>query len=137
MFDELRRRHLSVFSNPTTFWRGRRLTEVAPGQETNCIGSIDGVVAEGRDKPFVRLTGWAYVRSQKRPPSLIAVVDRDGTIIGLGYSTGNRPDVPRSFPDIGSADIAWQAVVDVTPPLTDYRVYAVTQTAAATTACRL
>jgi hypothetical protein len=135
VFSELRRRHLSTFSNPTTYWRGRLLDEVAPKRDTACIGSVDSVVAEGKDKPFVRLSGWAYIQSQKRPPTVIAIVDQANRITGLGYITGDRPDVHKILRDISGADIGWQAVVDVSPPLTGYSVYALTQTSRSVTAC--
>jgi predicted GH43/DUF377 family glycosyl hydrolase len=120
-------------------WIGKRLDEVAPIAEQNCLGFVDEVLSEDAGIPVTKVRGWAYLRGRQRPATVIGIVDKQShRILGLGAPSapGDRPDVTRAFPDIPQHHLGWQVVIESSTPLADYAVYALTDTEKGKAACR-
>jgi len=99
---ELRRRHLSVFSQPWAQWLHWPLSRfVSERNDAACLGSIDvarPVPAYGA--PAFRFEGWVSARDAGASPERIVVIDSRGRVIGFATAGRPRPDVPKAFPYI-------------------------------------
>ena len=55
----------------------------------------------------VKVQGWEWSRSEKKPPRQILLVDDAGIIVGLASSGIERPDVAK-LPEITDLRTGWQ-----------------------------
>lgn len=109
----LQEHHLSVFASERLKWLGDPLSAhykaVTPA---HCTGSFDDIepLAEG-ELPGFRVRGWAWDTRLKKIARSIVFTNKQGQIIGFGYTGFERPDVLAEIPEIGSAEAGWKGYI--------------------------
>jgi len=109
----MQEKHLSIFAAERWRWVGDPVAEhYRTMASDNCIGAIDGNPTTFADPelPGIRLGGWAWNPRSKRIAESIVVTDKQGRILGYGYTGFDKPDVRAAMPDVEPA-IGWIAYV--------------------------
>lgn len=85
---------LSIFALPEIQITATPLGQIAEQPSTtNCLGSLDGTEVVKGDDRFVRVRGWLFAPSLRRPPKLISIVDAQGKTAGYALTGQERADV--------------------------------------------
>jgi hypothetical protein len=107
--DLLKSHNLSSFSatGASPFKIGSAFPSERASGLNNCTGFVELVTAIGSQTYLVG--GWAWDEVARSSPPWIVLV-RHGTIIGLGKSGLDRPDVVAALPSVGKARVGWQGI---------------------------
>jgi hypothetical protein len=99
---ELQSKHLNVFSEPWARWLGEPLTRHVPRRDDrSCLGYLDHVRAvRGYFGPAFRVDGWAFSRAEHAAVTHVAIVDREGVVVGLALGGYPRSDVSPEYPEV-------------------------------------
>jgi hypothetical protein len=105
--------HLSIFAPERSRWLGDPIAahyRAVPSD--NCAGAIDSDVKAFADPelPGLRLRGWAWSPQSRRIAGSVVVTDKQGRILGFGYTGFDRPDVRAARLDVGPA-VGWIAYI--------------------------
>ena len=109
----LESKHLSIFAPKRWRWLGDPISAhyqlVAP---ENCSGSLDynAEVFADPELPGYRLNGWAWDPRSRKTAKSIVITDKQGRILGFGYTGFDRPDVRATRFDIGWG-VGWTAYI--------------------------
>jgi len=106
-------KHLSVFAPERSRWIGDPIAAHYPlVTSDNCIGFVDkdAKVFADPELPGIRLRGWAWNPQSRRIAGSIVITDKQGRILGYGYTGFDRPDVRAARSEIGPA-VGWIAYV--------------------------
>jgi uncharacterized membrane protein (GlpM family) len=86
-------RHLSVFGRPPLVDLNTRIGRpVSSGTPARCQGGLDGTTAVG-DARFVRVSGWILDGARDSVPKDVAIVDKDGRLVGYALTGAERADI--------------------------------------------
>jgi hypothetical protein len=99
---ELQQKRLSVFSERWTQWLGEPLTRHVPLRDDGaCRGYFDSARAvRAYFGPAFRVEGWASARTEPTAVTQVAIVDRQGIVVGLALGGYPRSDVVREYPEV-------------------------------------
>jgi hypothetical protein len=106
-------KHLSVFAPERSRWLGDPIAaHYRAAASDDCVGSLDSNVKVFVDPelPGFRLRGWAWSPQSRRIAGSVVVTDKQGRILGFGYTGFDRPDVRAARPDVGPA-VGWIAYI--------------------------
>ena len=122
----MREKRLSVFAK-----RGPRLGErldsvfqVAAPSKDACVGAVQSVAAVEGDAQALKVTGWAWDREHRRPPTQI-VAAADGVIVGLGAMGDWRPNLRATHPYLQTSFVGFTGYVRRAQPSAPVNIYAV------------
>src|SRR6476660_9888010 len=83
--------------------------------EGHCLGNTENVQMRYTGAtPGVKVVGWGWDPAGKQPPPRVILVGPDYTIVGAGQPGTDRPDVPKSRPEITSSNTGFSAVTKLT-----------------------
>jgi len=122
----LRNNRLSVFAGDRPAMLGQRLQAVYPNISfSDCGGAVESMVLiRGPDGPGLRLTGWAWDTTRRRPASSI-IVATEQSIRGFGAVGGWHAGVRDASPSVPGSYMGYVAYVPLPPPGSVISVYAV------------
>jgi len=122
----MRTRRLSIFAEDSRPGLGTPIdvwTQMAAqGQCQSAVQSVSYISSE--DGAGLRVTGWAWDLTRRKPPSYIAVV-ANGRIVGLGAMGDWRPMVRAAHPYMKTSFIGFTAYAKGVGPATSISLYAV------------
>jgi hypothetical protein len=123
----MRERRLSIFFDDAGLRLGERLDSVfhvvAP-PEDECVGAVQSVTAVEGDAQALKVTGWAWDRVHRRPPTEI-VAAADGVIVGLGAMDDWRPNLRATHPYLKTSFVGFTGYVRNAQPSAPVTIYAV------------
>jgi len=105
--------NLSIFASERSKWLGDPITaHYKTVAADRCAGYLDDVetLAES-ELPGLRVRGWAWDMQLKKIAKSIVFTNRQGRIVGFGYTGFERSDVPAVRPDIGSVAVGWKGYI--------------------------
>jgi hypothetical protein len=114
--------HLALFADKWSDWLGKPLP--VPVKTGFCRGHIDQREAVASEPGALRVHGWASELGHDIGTLRLVLADREGTIVGYGFTGWFRPDVPAALPSIKSIYTGWYGYVrpGANEPLTTYLV---------------
>jgi hypothetical protein len=113
----LRENHLSVFSDPLFTARGRALASIFSGSpRQDCLGAFESMKPlEGSTPRKGMVSGWGWLRAEKRSPDSVVLADENGTIVGLAHGLESRPDLAATFHNSELLSTGWSGYYHAEP----------------------